>query len=178
MIGLGKDVVIIWIPAFLALGGLDLVQEARYGVLLILGPSPGKLPSGMLLDGDDVPFAAGGNLGESLAAEVCPALLAGIAYIAVVIADGSPAAVVLRNGSAAEVHMDHLDVAETGGLENLGKMLHGILGEGIANEEDTESSLDLDIRIRCILARSDVYDHIGEARLPGGAVLAEILDLL
>ena len=180
MIGLGKDIIELGGSAIGGLGGLHLLHKALRGRFLCSGPAPGELPPGMLLDGDDVIFPAGRGNGQALAADIRPAGLAGIADIAVVVGGTGPAVVILRDGPPAIVHVDHLDIVQAGGGKDAGQVLDGVLGEAVADEQDTEGSRDIQARVRSDrrVAGGDVDLHAGVRRLAGGPVLAEVLDLV
>ena len=147
VIGLREDVVEFRCASVCFLCGFYLVYKPLDCGLFGLCPSPGKLASGVLLNGDDVPFTGCGNCSQALSGYVGPAGLAGIANVAVIIRSGAPAVVVFGNGASSIVHMHHLDLVEPGCGENAGQVLYGVFGETVSDEEDTEVRLDVKLGI-------------------------------
>ena len=149
--------------AVLGLGGLDLIHKPLDCLLLGIGPAPGELPSGMLLDGDYIPFAGRSHGSEALAGNIRPTCLTRVADIAVIIAGGALAVVVFRNGAAAVIHVHHLHILDSSGSKYAREMLDGILGKAVADEEDAEGCGHVQIRIGI------------DGSIAGGDVVGDIL---
>ena len=144
VIGLGKDIIVLRRGATFRLIGLEFGQKPVYGRFLFAGPAPGKLSSGVFLDGDDIPVGALGDDFQALAGHIRPGRFPGVAHIAVIVRGGSVAAVVLRDRPSAIVHMDHLDIRDPRRMQDAREVLHGILGETVANEEDPQAGLHVE----------------------------------
>ena len=147
VISLRENIVEFRRAAVCLLCGLHLIHKPLDCRLFGLCPSPGKLASGVLLNGDDVPFTGCGNCSQALSGYVGPAGLAGIANVAVIIRSGAPAVVIFGDSASSIVHMDHLDLVESGCGENAGQVLYSVFGETVSDEEDTEVRLDVKLGI-------------------------------
>ena len=107
-----------------------------------------------------------------MSCDIRPSSRTVLASVAMIIYGSSVTVRVLENATAAVIHVIKLDVLDAGSGKHSRKMLHGILGEAVADEENLQFRIGLGRQFS--IFRTDKVGDVGQCRF-SRALFAEII---